>query len=171
MMPTVKQNGFEQRASVAETGVRELKGILERHGLRVLRTGQENWLPADIHAAIRFDHNDPMVRAIRYMPDLLTFHPARRLEYWEVKVNTTPGTGNFTIEKACYDELMARAAKGERLVVAFKDVEGTWYANNIQKLVIGRDMSASRQYAQGSQTPYLLLPKSSALSLTSFLKT
>jgi len=106
------------------------------------------------------------------MPDFLTFHPLldiRFFAYWDAKVNVTAGTENFTIEKASYEEFLARVQKGERVVVAFKDVDGLWYANWAEALEIKADMSRLRHEANGAQTPYLLVAKSSTRRLNDFL--
>ena len=86
-----------------------------------------------------------------------------------VKSFSIPNTPNFSIEKACYDEALARQAKGERVVLAFKDVDEAWYANWIENIPIGRDMSAHRHLSKGSHTPYYLIRKSSTLPLMDFL--
>ena len=110
-----------------------------------------------------------MIRAIRYTPDLVAIAANFPWSYWESKVNVTPNTPNFTIEKACYDEQMARHAKGERIVVAFKDVGGAWSVNWIERLNVLRDMSEQRQEARGSRTPYLLIRKTCAISFSEFV--
>ncbi len=168
---TVVQSGgsFDTRAAAGHSGQAELSFILTRHGFDVMETGQENWLLASVHDALRFEHNDLMTRAVRYMPDLLAYRADFPLAWWEAKVNVTPNTTNFTLEKACYDELMARRAKGERAVVAFKDTDNRWRANWVEKLCVERDMSGQRLVARGSHTPYLLIPKATTVGLSDFL--
>ena len=160
---------FAQRSQVGAGGVAELKVRLTEFGFTVFEIGQETWLPSSLHEKIRHEHADLMIRAIRYMPDLVALAANFPWSYWESKVNVTPGTPNFTIEKACYDEQMARQAKGERVVVAFKDVDGAWSANWIERLVVLRDMSEQRQDARGSRTPYLLIRKTCAVPFAEFV--
>ena len=162
---------FDQRLSSGQAGQQDLVANLRKMGFRVMLTGQEMWLDEVVHQALRLNHTDQMMRAVRYRPDLLAYHPGFPLAYWEVKTNTTPGTANFAVEKACYAEMVARKAKGERIVFAFQDVDRTWYAQWVEKLIVARDMSAIRKQARGSHTPYLLIPKSCVLPLSGFLKT
>jgi len=161
---------FSARARWGADGLVELAERLRVEGFQVLETGQENWLPQDVHAALRFEHDDRMARAVRYFPDLLAWRADWPLAYWEAKTNATPNTPNFSIERACYDEMMARHAKGERVVIAFRDTDGMWRANWVERLEISRDMTAERHAARGSHTPYLLLPKSCVRPLEMFLR-
>lgn len=163
-------DSFSARIRLGADGQAELAERLHAEGFQVFETGQENWLSRVVHAALRFEHADQMVRAVRYFPDLLAWRADWPLAYWEAKTNATPGTPNFSIEKACYEEMMARHAKGERVVVAFRDTDGMWRANWIERLEIRRDMTADRQVARGSHTPYLLLPKSCTRPWEIFLR-
>lgn len=170
--PKETTRNYTGRIQIGRKGEDELRLILEAYGFMVKPTGQENWLPVGIHRHIRHNHSDTMARAVRYMPDFLVYHPVLELRffaYWDAKVNVTAGTENFSIEKACYEEFMARVGKGERVVVAFKDVDGQWYANWVEALVIQADMSSLRHAANGAQTPYLLVAKSSVRCLNDFL--
>jgi hypothetical protein len=157
------------RVTTGEAGQAELKEMLESFGFTVVETGQERWLPTNVHERLRLDHSDRMVRAVRYMPDLLAWSPRFRLAYWDAKVNTHPGTANFTIETACYDEQTVRMAKGERVALAFKDMDGRWRAQWATRLRIVADHSARRREAQGSHTPYLLIAKDSTETITAFV--
>ncbi len=161
-----------QRSRIGRSGEQELRVILQRYGFIVLATGQENWLSKSVHDSLRLNHKDPMVQAIRYMPDFLAYHPRldlRFLAYWDAKVNVTPGTLNFTIEKACYEEGIARTHKGERVVIAFKEVDGSWFANWVEQLQVVADMSRQRRRAKGARTPYLLISKASTHPLDQFI--
>ena len=146
-----------------------LKAMLHRNGFIVFMSGQENWMPKDIHKKIAYEYNDDMIRAIRYMPDFLAFHDRFPFAWWEVKRNTTPGTANFTLEKACHTEGMARHAKGERVIIVYHDTNDKFTAAWIQDLVVKIDKSNIRQKAKGSRTPYLLILKSSTVDLEVFL--
>lgn len=157
------------RVSVGSAGQAELKALLESHGFTVLDTGQESWLPESWHERLRTDHTDPMIRAVRYQPDLLAFSPRWRLAWWDSKINTVPGTGNFTLETWCYDEQMARMKKGERVVFAWRDTDRRWYAQWATRLVIHEDHSARRHAAKGSMTPYLLVEKDSTVPIVGFI--
>jgi len=170
-MQTVVRGGgsFGDRALAGHSGQAELSFMLTRNGFDVMQTGQENWMPGSVHDALRFEHDDLMVRAVRYTPDLLAYRADFPLAWWEAKVNVTPGTMNFTLEKACYDELMARHEKGERVVVAFRDTDSKWRANWVEKLCVERDMSGQRLVARGSHTPYLLIPKAATVGISDFL--
>lgn len=170
MQSTKSSTTFDSRVSAGSAGMIEFMHLLHARGFSVFAVGQETWLPDKLHEEIRFEHADLMARAIRYFPDLAAYRrePLFPWSYWEVKVNTTPGTPNFTIEKACYEEMMARHAKGERVAVAFKDVDREWYANWIDLLDVERDMSDRRQEARGSRTPYLLVRKDRARRLGEF---
>lgn len=161
---------FTKRLDIGKKGADELRGILESVGFTISTTGQEVWLTPEVREAIRHNHTDITVRAVRYKPDLLAFRHDWSLTYFEAKVNTTPNTPNFSIEKACYDENMSLTQKGERCVIAFREVNGKWYANFVQLLVIARDMSQQRHWARGSMTPYLLITKKSTVPLSAFLK-
>jgi hypothetical protein len=161
---------FDGRLSVGRAGQAELQAVLERRGFEVFVTGQEHLLSPAVHAALRYEHADPMARAVRFAPDLLAYRADFPLAYWEAKVNTTPGTPNFAIEKACYEEQLARVEKGERVVIAFLDVDRLWRANWVGRLGISRDMSARRHAARGSQTPYVLVWKASTLPLAEFMQ-
>ncbi|MGE5223556.1 MAG: hypothetical protein ACM3PY_14055 [Omnitrophica WOR_2 bacterium] len=161
-----------ERSRIGRSGEEELKSVLRRYGFIVLTTGQENWLAKSVHDRIRPNHEDPMVQAIRYMPDFLAYHPQldlRFFAYWDAKVNVTPGTLNFTIEKACYEEAIARTRKGERVVIAFKEVDGRWFANWAEQLAVVADMSRQRRRAKGAKTPYLLISKASTHPLAQFI--
>lgn len=162
-----------QRMDVGREAEAALTVVLEGYGFLVQETGQEHWLLPAIHAAIRNEHDDLMARAVRYTPDVLAYHPRfRLLWWWEVKANKTPGTPNFTVEVASRDEQVARMEKGERVVVAFweRATDKTWWAQWANKLGAGRDMGPVRHEAAGSQTPYLLIYKSSTIPLDDFLR-
>lgn len=163
-------NTFNKRLGIGQKGAEELKRILESAGFIISTTGQEVWLTPEVREAIRHNHTDVTVRAVRYKPDLLAYRHDWSLTYFEAKVNTTPRTPNFSIEKACYDENMSLTQKGERCVIAFREVNGIWYANFVQHLVIARDMSQERHWARGSMTPYLLITKKSTVPLSAFLR-
>lgn len=80
-------------------------------------------------------------------------------------------TGNFSIERACYEEQMARVGKGERVVIAWmEEVDGSWYANWVEQLPILCDLSDQRHAADGSHTPFLLIQKRYTLPLADFLR-
>ena len=160
---------FSSRLAAGQNGETLLKAYLEAMGFQVMETGQQTWLHKQVHTVLRHEHSDPMVRAVRYLPDLLAYHPDFPLSYWEVKTNTTPNTPNFAVETACYQEALARNEKGERVIFAFLEVDRTWYANYVQGLQIRCNMGAKRKQANGSMTPYLLLTKSSTLPLEHFL--
>lgn len=164
-------SSFTQRRQVGESAQAELQTLLTLRGFTVFATGQEQMLSKFVHEAVRFEHDDLMVRAVRYAPDLLVWRHDWPLAWWEVKANTTPDTPNFAVEKACLEELLARVQKGERCVLAFRDTDGLWSAQWAQSLNVGRDMSAARHEAKGSHTPYVLIPKASALGLTKFIGT
>lgn len=161
---------FEKRLNIGNSGAEELRRILEGEGLTVSTTGQEVWLNPEVREGIRHNHTDLTVRAVRYKPDLLAFRRDFPLTYFEAKVNTTPNTPNFAIEKACYDENLSLTEKGERCVIAFREVNKTWYANFVEQLVIAKDMSQQRHRARGSTTPFLLIAKRSTMPLLDFLK-
>ena len=161
---------FAARSREGEAALAELIIILEQNGFDVFHVVQETWLPARLHDAVRFVHDDLMVRAIRYFPDLAVVGPGFPWSYWDAKRNVTPGTANFSIEKACYEELMARHAKGERVIVSFKDVDNKWYACWVQMLNPVRDMTGVRGESRSSHTPYLLVRKDNAKRLSDFLR-
>lgn len=168
---TANVSTFSQRISIGQAGQEELADLLRSCGFRVFSIGQETYLDPDTHALIRFDLGDPMVRAVRHAPDLLAYRRGFPLAYWDAKVNTTPNTPNFTIEKDSYSELMARSEKGERVVVAFKDTDQLWHANFVQHLHVTGDLSNRRSESRGSHTPFLLIRKSSAIPFNRFLTT
>jgi len=157
------------RMAAGGDGQAELKQLLEGFGFQVVDTGQETWLPAWAHQALRQVHDDVTVRAVRYQPDLLAWSPRFPYAFWDAKVNATPGTPNFTIEHACYQEQVARWNAGQRVVIAFRDTDGKWSANSIGRLQVVDDHSARRHQAAGSQTPYLLINKRSAVPLHAFV--
>ncbi len=162
---------FGERQAAGQAAQDALKVVLQNLGFTVIGVGQENWLPKSVHDALRQNHDDLMIRSVRYQPDLLAFHPGFPAAYWEVKRNTTPGTPNFAIEVACYQEALARTAKGERIIFAFLEVDNTWHAQWSNWLRVQGDKSAVRQQSKGSHTPYLLIAKTSASPLLGFLKT
>jgi hypothetical protein len=164
---------FGERLAIAQRGQEALRQVLAMEGFTVAATGQELWLARAVHNDLRFDHSDLMARAIRYAPDFLAYRPGFPLAYWEAKVNSRQSfaTGNFAIERACYDEQMARVRKGERVAVAWmEEIDGSWRANWVQCLPILRDLSAQRHAAEGSHTPFLLIDKQQALPLAEFLR-
>lgn len=161
---------FDKRKNIGTRVASELRAILERCGYIVVPFGQENYLSNPAHEQLRYIHNDPTVRAIRFAPDFVAIMRGQS-SYWESKANTTSGTPNFTIEKSCYEELMARHEKGERCNVAFKDTDGTWSANRVDKLFVAGDLSLYRHQACGSRTPFLLIRKNSTLPLLEYLNT
>lgn len=162
-------HNFNERIQLGADVQAELAERLRVAGFQIFETGQEYWLSQTAHVMLRFEHNDLMARAVRHMPDLLAWRADWPLAYWEAKANATPDTPNFTIEKASHDELVARQEKGERVVVAFRDVDESWHANWVQHLTVRQDKSAERHAARGSRTPYLLLPKSCTRPLDIFL--
>lgn len=172
------------RVAAGADGQAELKSLLEmRYGFTVVPTGQEFWLPAAAHDVLRRVHDDVTVRAVRYVPDLLAWGQGFPFSFWDAKVNQTPGTSNFSIESACYDEGMARWSIGQRVVLAFRDVDrspalpaasrqttgNAWYAQAVQHLVVVADNSDRRHEAAGSHTPYLLVRKDSTVRLSAFV--
>lgn len=157
------------RMAVGEDGQEELAHILESFGFVVVPTGQENWLPAELHAQLRHVHTDPTVRAVRYTPDLLAWSPRFPVAWWDAKVNATPGTRNFSLEQACYDEQLARASIGQRVVLAFRDTDGDWYAQSVRRLVVAHAHVDDRHDARGSKTPYVLVTKASCMRLRAFI--
>ena len=164
---------FEGRMALARQGQAALRQVLNMQGFTVAETGQELWLARAVHADLRFDHTDLMARAARYIPDFLAFRRGFPLAYWEAKVNSRQSyaTGNFAIERACYDEQMARVQKGERVVIAWmEEVDGSWRANWVQRLPILADLSGHRHEAEGSHTPFLLIEKRHVPLLGEFLR-
>jgi len=157
------------RLTAGLAGQAELKKILESLGFTVIETGQESWLPTLVHEVLRRNHTDPMVRAVRYQPDLLAYSPRFPLAWWDAKVNTRPGTPNFSLEEACYTEQIARTRKGERVAIAFKDTDGRWSAQWVDLLRVNADRSGDRHDAKGSQTPYYLVAKDSTEPLGGFV--
>ena len=157
------------RQVIGKTAEDALRKTLEDYGFMIKPTGQENWLPPEVHIGVRFEFADVMVRSVRFTPDFLAYHPNFPLAYWDSKANVTPNTPNFAVEKASLEEQIARMKKGERVVVAFWEVDKTWHANWADKLVVARDMSAVRHLASGSHTPFVLVRKSSTLPLREFL--
>jgi hypothetical protein len=160
----------DNRVTTGAAGQAELKALLAiNFGFTVVETGQETWLPTALHERLRDDHTDLMVRAVRYMPDLLAWSPRFRLAWWDAKVNTVPHTPNFTLELACYQEQLARCQKGERVAIAFRDTDGRWYAQWAQRLRVTEDWRDKRHQAAGSHTPFVLIAKSSCESLMAFV--
>jgi len=159
---------FQGRTEIGKRGEAELRFILEQRGYITIPFGQENYLNNPAHEQLRHIHDDPTIRAIRFAPDFIAIKGGKSA-YWDSKVNTVPGTPNFTIEKADYQELMARYSKGERCNVGFRDTDGTWHANSIENLSVAGDLSAIRHLAHGSMTPFLLIRKSSTLPLHEYL--
>jgi hypothetical protein len=163
---------MQSRASRMTTGAAgqaELKYLLEQAGLMVADCGQENWLPSEMHAVLRQDHDDMTARSVRYHPDLFAFGARFPFAYWDAKVNTVPDTPNFTIEQACYEEQLARTRAGQRVVIAFRDTDGKWRAQWAPRLHVVASHAARRHEAQGSMTPYLLVAKLSTVALRTFL--
>ena len=164
---------FGQRLALARQGQEALRQVLAMHGFSVTETGQELWLARAVHDDLRFDHADRMARAVRYLPDFLVYKRGFPLAFWEAKVNSRQSftTGNYAIERACYEEQMARVQKGERVVIAWmEEVDGSWRANWVERLPILRDLSAQRHAADGSHTPFLLIEKRQAVPLPAFLR-
>lgn len=157
------------RMAAGGDGQAELKQLLLNYGFLVVDTGQESWLPNWAHQALRQVHDDATVRSVRYQPDLLAWSPRFPFSFWDAKVNATPGTPNFTIEQACYQEQLARMTIGQRIVIAFRDTDGKWSANSVGRLQVVDDHSARRHDAAGSQTPYLLISKRSTVPLHAFV--
>lgn len=157
------------RAITGAAGQAELSYLLEQAGFFVADCGQENWLPSEMHAVLRLDHTDLTVRSVRYQPDLFAFAPKFPFAYWDAKVNTVPGTPNFTIEQACYEEQLSRVQRGQRVVIAFRDTDAKWRAQWVERLRIVADHAARRHEAHGSMTPYLLVAKDSTLALRAFV--
>lgn len=163
---------YPTRLKAIHSGEDELRLILEAYGFIVKPTGQETWLPFGIHRHIRQENSDTMSRAVRYMPDFLAFHPLLGIKffaYWDAKINQNTYSETFTIEKASYDELLARVQKGERVVVAFKDIDGQWYANWAESLEIQTDLSNPVCEVDDSRQIYLLVAKSSTRHINDFL--
>ena len=171
-MTLLQLRTFDERNAPHEQAMDELTLLLMARGFVVSWTGQEHWMSEDGMRALRNAGQDYMVRAVRHMPDLFALKPGDRAGFppawWDVAVNTTPRTPNFAIERAKSDEFMARVAKGERIVTAFKDWNGKWYAQWIERLECARVVA--RASFRGSHRPYVLVAKSSAASLSEFLK-
>lgn len=164
---------FGGRLAIARPGQLALLQVLSMLGFTVAETGQEVWLARAVHADLRFDHTDLMVRAVRFMPDLLAYRPGFPLAYWEAKVNSrqSQGTGNVAIERACYEEQLARVQKGERVVIAWmEEADGSWRANWVERLPILADLTEHRHAAAGSHTPFLLIEKRKVPPLGEFLR-
>lgn len=157
------------RMTAGADGQAELKVLLQGFGFLVVDTGQETWLPTWAHQALRQVHDDATVRTVRYQPDLFAWSPRFPYAWWDSKINATPGTPNFSIEKACYQEQVARWNADQRIVIAFRDTDGKWSANSVGRLQVVDDHSARRHDAAGSQTPYLLISKRSTVPLHAFV--
>lgn len=157
------------RMALGEDGQDELTQILAGFGFTVVAAGQENWLPADAHAHMRHTYGDATVRSVRYMPDLLAWSPRWPVAWWDAKANATPGTRNFSLEQACYEEQLARTSIGQRVVIAFRDTDGEWYANAVRHLVVAAAHRDDRHAAAGSKTPYVLITKASTMRLRAFI--
>jgi hypothetical protein len=55
---------FSGRLSLARLRQEALRQVLNLRGFTVIETEQELWLARAVHAELRFDHVDPMVRAV-----------------------------------------------------------------------------------------------------------
>jgi hypothetical protein len=164
--------GFLDRLAHGKTVEEQVEQALTARGFVVMRTGMEYLLDSSDHGWIRRNNTDETIRAVRHAPDFFcvdksgAFPPA----YWECKGNRTKNTANFSIEKPCYEELVARQNKGERIVIINRDVDGSWWANWIQYVEITRDMSQFARQARGSRTDYLLYAKSDLVKAADFLE-
>ena len=168
-MEEMNTETFDKRIKIGERGQAELEALLRSMDFTITPTGQEKFIPGVIHDDVRHIHDDPTVRALRFQPDFMAYREDFPVSYWESKVNTVGSTPNFALEKACYEELMSRHQRGQRCIVAFKEVTGTWAVAWVQDIVVAVDMSARRHEANGSKTPYLLVRKSSFLELKLFI--
>lgn len=122
----------QTRMQAGKDSEKELKRMLEGWGFYVTMTGQERFLSSmGLSLLQQMPLNDYMVRAIRHKPDLLAVHKRNQFPaaYWDAKHKLTYNTDYFILGRAFYYEQLARMGKQERVVIAFKDPAGSWFAH------------------------------------------
>ena len=135
----------QTRMQAGKDAEKELKRMLEGWGFYVTMTGQERFLSGiGLSLLQQMPLNDYMVRAIRHKPDLLVVHKHNKfpMAYWDAKHKLTYNTDYFILGRDFYYEQLARMGKQERVVIAFKDPAGSWFAHWANELKPHGDLPA-----------------------------
>ncbi len=154
-------SNFLKNLITGKVGEERLKTQLRQRGFLIVETGQENWLPEEIHAQIR-SNQDLMSLSVRHTPDFLTYHPKFGLTYWDAKIKTNDTYEDFTLQKNFYQAMRIRQYSGQKIVIAFLDSDGRWRANWIEELEVLDEVHLTKN-------PFVVIAKNSAYSLGIFL--
>ena len=160
-------NTFEKRISHGNEAEKKLRLLLEKFGFSVVPYGQEYRLPKEMHALLRFKHDETSLRA-RFVPDFLAVSKKYGAYYFEAKSSSSDKYKNFCMEKAAY-QVYSSMAGGNVIIAFYSETKNKFYANFVNSLRITMDMSENRKSARGSQTPFLLIDKQSCIDIESLI--
>lgn len=153
-------------------GEQILKSWLKRYGFRVEHIGQEYLLSQKARWLLRQQAGDPTAKSIRYMPDMFVIHGKNRfpVALWDAKHKISTGSPYFNLNRDFYFAQIARVSAGQRVVIAFIDLDGEIYAQWVEQLqsVDGRPRPSNPRI---NQPGYIRFRKNAFLPLYEFLKT
>ena|SRR3989304_7027200 len=142
------------RVNLGSIAERQFIGLLFYNNKKVLKIGQETWMPPWVHTKLRYTYDED-VEMIRHFPDLAT-------EKALIQVKSAPNEAGYptvTIEAASYCVSKRLQELGIPVLVVWKYQNGKFYGNWVELLMI-KEPETPREEANGAHTPYLLVDKS-----------
>lgn len=136
-------------------------------GVHYVITGQEMWLPKEVHDKVRLTHENPYIDAIRHFPDFSTHKLS-------IQVKAAPDADNYptvTIEQASYNVSRALSDCGWPVLIVWvigKPDAGNIYGQWASKITPQLSQKA-REDLNGSHTPMYLVRKNQLQPFKQFL--
>jgi hypothetical protein len=145
---------FQERNNIGESAERRFIGLLMYWGKRVIKTGQENWMPKWVHELLRYIFDDEGIILLRHFPDLATNKAL-------IQIKAAPGESEYdcvTIEEASIKVSMKLFDLGAPVLIVYEYQNGEFYGQWINKLH-PVEPHTPREQTKGSHTEYLKLRK------------
>lgn len=147
---------------------------LEQMGFIVTRTGQEMWLDSRQHEILRYVHGNVVVDFVRHFPNFVVVQPSTTRCFLAEAKSTSEKYRegeNFSIERACFDNLRRINAIGVDVLVAFENQENEFFGQWIQNVPVKHfDPFETSRYFCGSGTPAALIIKKELPPIDSILR-
>ena len=156
----------EKRLAIGKKAENRVIALLLWHGIKAIKTGQEDWLPKWVHEKIRHIYDSEMCNSIRHFPDLST---DRTL----IQVKAAPSENKYecvTIEKASYNtsKILSEYGVPILLVWMYAD-EKTFCAQWVDKINV-LEPNTPRERLKGAKTPMYKVKKDQLKKLKEFIK-
>ena len=166
-MQAVKRNNldFQKRLKLGHNFEDKVKKYLFGLGVIAYPFGLEYLSNSAKKALIGL--NDPTSLLIRFSPDLFCLVPGKFAFFVECK-SSQSNTSNYSYNLESYQTSLKLSRMGIKILCVFSDLKAQW----IENLPIRRQiMSVDKlKYVNGSQKPYILIPKDKLLNLTKIIR-